>query len=220
MNTPLTLDMLLETFARYNTVLSPWTWVIYFVGIATFLLAFWPALLRNRLVSAGLGILWLWVGIAFFIVSFAPVYPLAYLFGALFIVQGLAFLYASWRESLMFGFRADLYGWFGLLLGVLAIVGYPVAGYLMGAQFPQIAIVGAPCPAAILTFGLLLMTRARVPWPLLVIPTLWALSGIMPILAGMWPDVVLLAGGLAATALIIYRDRQRAPAEPKIRPAQ
>lgn len=219
MNTPLTLDMLLETFARYNTAFSPWNWAIYFLGIAAFLLAFWPMPLRNRLVSAGLGILWLWVGIAFFMVSFAPVYPPAYLFGVLFVVQGLAFLYATWRESLVFGFRTDIYGWFGLLMGVLAIGGYPAAGYLMGEQFPQIAIVGAPCPAVILTFGLLLMTQARVPWPLLVIPALWAVSAIMPIRVGMWPDVVLLVGGLAATAMIIYRDRQRAFTEPKIRPA-
>ena len=51
------------------------------------------------------------------------------------------------------------------------------------------AIVGAPCPAAILTFGLLLMSTARVP-RLLPIPFSWALSAVMPISVGMWSEIV------------------------------
>lgn len=219
MTTPLTLDMLLETFARYNTSLSPWTWLVALLAIIAAALVFWPSPATNRLVSAILGIIWLWVGGAFFILSFAPVYPMAYLFGPLFLLQGLAFLYASWRGSLSFGFERDVYGITGLLLALFGLFGYPAAGYVMGQQFPQIPFVGAPCPATILTFGLLLMTRERVPWPLLVIPFLWALGGVVPVMAGMWPDVVLVAGGVLATALILYRDRQRAPQEPGIRPA-
>lgn len=219
MDFPLTLEMLLQTFEQYHTSLAPWTWLIYTLAVVAVILAFRPSQTGSRLIAAILGIIWLWVGLAFFIASFAPVYPPAYLFGALFVAQGLAFLYAAGRESLRFGFAADVYGLTGLLLGLFGLIGYPLAGLAMGARFPQIAIVGAPCPAAILTFGLLLMTQARVPWPLLIIPCLWALSAVVPISVGMWPDIVLFAGGLVATAMIIYRDRQRAPADPGVSPA-
>ncbi|MFO7663045.1 MAG: DUF6064 family protein [Chloroflexota bacterium] len=219
MNTPLTLAMLLQAFEQHNKTFSPWSWLVYGLAIATLLLAFRPTDLSNRLIIGFLGFIWLWVGIAFFILTFAPIYPLAYLFGALFIVQGLAFLYLAGRAPLSFGFRTDIYGLIGLLLALFGLVGYPIFGYLMGDSFPQVAIVGAPCPATILTFGLLLMTRERVPWPVLIIPFLWAVSAVVPISAGMWADVVLLTGGIFGTVMIIYRDRHRALAESSIRPA-
>lgn len=205
---PLTLDMLLETFERYNTVLSPWNWLIYALAVAAVVLALRPSSTTSRLIAVILGVIWLWTGSAFFIASFAPIYPLATVFGALFIVQGLIFLYAAWRELLFFGLAADAYGLVGLGLALFGLFGYPLAGYLMGYSYPQVAIVGAPCPAAILTFGLLMMTLDYVPWQVLVIPSLWALSAVVPISAGMWPDVVLLFGGLLATGMILYRNRQ------------
>lgn len=218
MSTQLTLDMLLQTFEQYNTTLSPWTWIIFVLGIVALLLAFWPSSRTSRIISGLLGILWLWSGAAFFFYAFAPVYTPAYVFGVLFIAQGLAFLYAAWREKLSFGFKADVYGIVGLALALYAVLGYIIVGYALGHQMPQAAIVGAPCPAAVLTFGLLLMTRERVPWPLLVIPFLWAVGGVLPISTGIWEDLGLVVGGVVATALIIYRDRRTAT-EPGIRPA-
>ena len=218
MSTQLTLDMLLQTFERYNTTLSPWTWIIYSLGVVVVLLAFWPSPTVSRLISGLLGILWLWSGAAFFLYAFAPVYPPAYVFGALFIVQGLAFLYTAWRGTLAFGFRVDLYGVVGLVLALYALLGYIIVGDALGHRLPQAAIVGAPCPATVLTFGLLLMTRERVPWPLLVIPALWAVGGVLPVSTGIGEDVGLVVGGVAATALILYRDRRPAT-RPEIRPA-
>jgi hypothetical protein len=93
-------------------------------------------------------------------------------------------------------------------------VGYVVIGYILGRVYPQAAIPGAPCPLAVLTFGLLLMTRSRVPWPLLVIPCLWAMGGVLPVSVGVREDLGLLVGGVAATALLVYRDR-RARRQPR-----
>jgi hypothetical protein len=189
------------------------------LGITAALLVFWSATTNSRIISVILGIIWLWTGIVFSIIAFGRVYPLAYVFGAVFVVQGLAFLYAGWRKAITFGFRMDAYGIVGLTLVLLALIGYPIVGYLAGHRFPEMAIIGAPCPATVLTYGLLLMTTPRVPWPLLIIPFIWAVSGVMPISVGIVEDVILLVGGLLATVMIVYRDRRRVPAEPGIRPA-
>jgi hypothetical protein len=122
----------------------------------------------------------------------------------------VAFLYATGRGFLLFAWRADFYGLTGLALALFGLVLYPLTGYLTGAVYPQIPIVGAPCPAVIFTFGLLLLTTTRVPLPLLAIPFLWAVGAVVPIAAGMWSDLVLLVGGVLASTMIMYRNNQLA----------
>lgn len=209
MDTSLTLDMLLQTFARYNTMLEPWNWLLLALATLATVLVFSRSASAGRVITGILGIIWLWVGVGFHMISFAPVFPLAYLMGALFVIQGLIFLFAARRNLLSFAWRADVYGVTGLLLALFSLIGYPATSYFAGAGYPQIPILGAPCPAVILTMGLLLLTSSRVPWSLLVIPLLWAFGAVAPIRAGMSSDWILLIGGVMAAAMIVYRDRRR-----------
>jgi hypothetical protein len=60
----------------------------------------------------------------------------------------------------------------------------------------------------VFTSGLLLWTDRRVPKYVLVIPLLWSLGAVLPISLGVVEDLGLLLSGLAATAMILYRDRR------------
>jgi hypothetical protein len=209
MDTPLTLEMLLHAFARYNTLLWPWNWLVVLLAVVAMLLVFRRSAGGSKLISAILGIVWVWVGIGFFMVSFAPAYPLAYAFGGAFVIQGMAFFHAAGRGLLQYAWRADYHGVIGLALALFGLVLYPFTGFLAGAAYPQIPLIGAPCPLAIFTFGLLLLTTSKVPVPLLVIPFFWAVGAVVPIAAGMSSDLVLLVGGVLASVIIVWRDRGR-----------
>lgn len=214
METGLTHELLLQAFERYNTVFWPWNWLVCFSALLAALLASVPAAWGARVTTYLLGINWLWSGVCFLGLCLAPAYPLAILLGLVFSIQGLAFMLAARRNVLAFAWRPGVFGAASMLLVLFALLGYPLWGYLSGASYPQIAILGASCPTAIFTFGLLLMTTSRVPPALLVIPFTWAVSAVVPIAAGMREDSVLLVGGVLATMAIVIRDRRRGQLAP------
>ncbi|MBN1642042.1 MAG: hypothetical protein JXA09_12475 [Anaerolineae bacterium] len=210
MDMSLTLEQLLDVFARYNLAIWPMQIVAYVLGLVGLILAARQTRYRNKVIAGILSFLWLWTGIAFFLLYFGPVYTPAYAFGVLFILQGALFLYSAVKPQLSFGFRADAYGIVGILFIVYAMIGYPVLGILLGHVYPQSPPFGlTPCPSAVFTFGLFLLTDKKAPRLFLAIPFLWALSGVIPVSIGVFEDVGLITAGVVGTAMVLYRDSQR-----------
>lgn len=87
---------------------------------------------------------------------------------------------------------------------------YPLAGMWAGHRYPELPMFGiTPCPLTLFTFGLLLLTTAPVPRPLLVIPFVWSLiGGSAALLLGIPQDWVLLFSGVPIPTLLL-RDRAR-----------
>ena len=93
----------------------------------------------------------------------------------------------------------------GLGLACYAL-SYPILNITLGHPYPATPTFGVPCPTAILTVGLLLASPGRVPLTLAVIPALWGfIGGSAAIVLGVWPDYVLLAGGIVLTARLARR---------------
>jgi hypothetical protein len=90
---------------------------------------------------------------------------------------------------------------------------YPLLGTLLGHGYPRSPSFGvAPCPTTIFSFGLLLLTSAKVPRSVLVIPFLWSLLGFTAaLLLGVREDSGLLVAGVLSVALLLWRDRTRVP---------
>jgi hypothetical protein len=90
-----------------------------------------------------------------------------------------------------------------------AMLVYPILGTLPGHGYPRSPSFGvAPCPMIIFTFGLLLLTNARVPRYLLVIPFVWSLLGFTAsFLLGISEDIGLLVAGVLGVGLLYWRDR-------------
>ena len=146
---------------------------------------------RRRRVSAqpaqvalvALTVAWLWVAWAFHLERYTTIHTAAPWFAGAFVLEALLLAAVAWvglhrRTSPASGGRLGL--GFGLL--VLAIVGYPWLGVLLGRPLSQAEVFGiAPDPTAVGTLGVLLLTascrhsaarrRAVVmAWP---IPLLW-----------------------------------------------
>jgi hypothetical protein len=170
----------------------------------------------GRIVAAVLAVMWLWTGVAYYLLHFTAINPAAWLFGAAFLVQGAMFLVAAARgrgpafTPTSSGPRRA----FGLFLVAYAAVLYPLLGRLTGHPWAEIPAFGVtPCPMTIFTFGMVLLCSAPLPWWLLVVPALWAVvGGSAAVLLTVPQDWMLLVGGLAATAILAFgRRRETAP---------
>ncbi len=216
MKVPFTQEAFLGVFSAYNQAIWPVLPLVYLVGVAL------PALVLvrrstvpGRPAALLLAVLWLWMGGVYHIGFFSRINPAAYLFGALFIVQGLLLImFAFARGGLPLRFRGGARDWTGGAFVLYALVVYPLIGYLSGHGYPQAPLFGvAPCPTTIFTFGILLWSQRRVPWYLFVIPLLWSLLGFSAAASfGIIEDFGLPVAGILGTTLILLRRRPSAVA--------
>lgn len=211
MNAILTLEQLLSTFERYNLAIWPVQVAAYVLGTVAIFLTLKRSRYSSRIIFGILASLWLWTGVVFFLRYFAQAYTPAYVFGVLFVVQGIVFLANIVKPRVSFGFEGNLYSVVGIVFIAYALIGYPVFGYFLGHRYPESPAFGlTPCPLTVFTFGLLLLTDKKVPWPLLIIPLLWAIGGVMPVSVGILEDIGLVITGVVGTAMLLCRDRRTA----------
>ena len=211
---PFTIEEFLNVFAQYNQAIWPAQIVAYVLGVVAVIAAVKSFRHSSRLVSGILALVWVWVGIVYFMLHFKTINPPAGVFGAFFVLQGLLFLiFGVFGSRLQFQARPDARGIIGGLFILYAMVIYSVLGYFFGHVYPHSPVFGvAPCPTLLFTFGLLLWTSIRFPWYLLIVPTLWALVGISAAAnLGVREDFALPLSWLITIILLIARGRSMAP---------
>lgn len=203
----LTLEQLLDAFAIYNQSIWPAQVIAYLLSLVALLPLLRPSRSATRLTTAVLAFCWLWIGLMFW----WPVrgtFPPAPALTAIFLLQAILFLAEVVRPHLSFRVVGDASAISGVLLVGYALV-YPLVGLLLGHVYPRMALGNLfPCPLVVFTFGLLLISRLRVPKYLLIIPLFWSLSGFYWAFLGMREDVGLVVAGLLGAWLIWRRDRE------------
>lgn len=207
MNELFPIELFSGIFEKYSLDIWPMQVVAYIMGIASLFFVIKRTEHSNRIIAAVLSFLWLWIGIVFFLLYFAPHFSMHYVFGGLFIIQGIIFLANVIKPRVSFRCKRDVYSVVGILFIAYSMIGYPVVGYLLGRQSAPFGVF--PCPTTVFTFGLLLLIDTKVPKLFLVIPTLWALMGFPPVFVGVFEDIGLIVAGLLGTAMILYRDTKR-----------
>lgn len=210
---PFTREQFLAVFAGYNEAVWPAQLAAYAIG-ASILAGLWwrGGRAASGAIAVGLAAMWLWTGIAYHIVHFARINPAAYLFGALFVLQGLLLLVVAASGRVAFSPRTGVRAWTGWALVVYAMVLYPLAGWMAGEAYPELPMFGiTPCPLTLFTFGILLFAAQRVPWWLPAIPLLWSLvGGTAAFLLAIPQDWVLLFSGLAVVPMVLGFGRRHA----------
>jgi hypothetical protein len=208
---PFSYEQFLQVFALYNETIFPVQFVAYLLAALMVAALFTGA---TRLVGLGLGLMWLWTGVGYHWLHFTAINKAAWAFGALFVVQGLLFLYASVvSRRLQFGPGNGATGLLGWAYIAYAAVIYPLLGMWTGHAYPQMPMFGVtPCPVTIFTFGLLLLAGPRVPLWLLPIPLVWSLiGGSAAFLLQVPQDWFLLVSGIAAIPIAMAQRARRAP---------
>jgi Family of unknown function (DUF6064) len=207
---PFTIEQFFRVFEKYNQAIYPIQFVLILIAVVVIVLAATRKPSRNKIISGLLGVLWLWTGIVYHLIFFTAISPPAYLFGTLFILQGLLFLYEGVaRNRLSFRTSQRFNGILGAVFMAYALVIYPLIGYGLGRVFPSSPTFGTPCPTTIFTFGLLMWADRKISSSLLIIPVLWSIVGTSAAWNfGIKEDFGLLVAATMGTATIVQHNTQ------------
>lgn len=214
---PFTVDQFFGVFVAYNQAVWPAQWVLGALAlVALCLVVAKPVEWSSRAVSAILGALWLWLGLAYHLAFFAAINPAAYAFAAVSMAGGLALLwFGVVRGRLRFQFSLRGRGLMGLLLIAFALVAYPFWSMLAGHHYPAFPTFGLPCPTTLFTVGMLAFLVPPYPRAALVAPVLWCLVGVQAaFLLGVPQDLGLLVA--AGVGLYLLARRSGASAGPAV----
>lgn len=203
---PISSEVLFSLYGGYNLGTWPAPFVGYALGVLALGLALRPLAASSQLIGLILAAFWLWTGSIFHITTFAPLNWGAWIFGVLFMLEGLLLWLGAFKGGLHFRFMPGLRGGFGLALFVFALA-YPLLDLASGHPWPQMQLPGTlPAPTTLATLGLLLMGEGRGARTLSVLPLAWALTeGAAAVFLGIWQDVAMAAGVVAGTALLFAK---------------
>ena len=208
MQTTTSFPDFLPMFESVNRDLWPLQAFTLLLGLAMAIAALRKSRIADRFSAATLGLIWIFDGAVFHWVYFRPVYEPAERFAVLWVVQGVLFIvFGVFRPRLSFTASRDGYAAFGFRLIAYALLVYPVLGYLLRSDLAYATWFGPfPCPVAVFTIGMFLLTDARVPKYLVIVPLLWAVTAWVPVSWGVREDIGLLVGGTIGMVLLFVRD--------------
>lgn len=209
MKLPFTTEQFFNVIEKYNLTMFPFQLVILLMGIVCLFLLHSKLSAKDKLVGIFLGGLWIWIGVAYHLAFFTAINKAAFLFGGIFILQGLFMLFNTFgKNRLIFIFTLhtkDYLGYFFILYGLII---YPIISYFVEGSFERTIVMGLPCPSTIFTFGFFMLTSNKFPKYLLIIPSLWAVVGLSAAInIGVFQDVMILIAAITADIILIRRKR-------------
>lgn len=148
-----------------------------------------------------LGIGNLYIGIGFFAVYGTQ--PIQHYFALpLFLLCGVLFLYGSWKN------RRDILEKPNFLQKILLFLYllYPAVSLLLGNRFPRMVTHIMPCPLVSLSIAVYTGYHKKNRF-LLILLTIWGLTGIKSLFFNAYEDLILLLAGLCAAALLAKDSR-------------
>ena len=202
---PFTRAEFLSIFAAYNTGVWPLQVLACLIGLVIVVVLARGSPGNGRIVGAGLAAMWFWTGIAYHWAYFSAINPAAFVFGALFVLQGVLLLHAALvQRRLEFGMSRGPMAWAGWTLVGYASLAYPLIGIWAGHGYPELPMFGiTPCPVTLFSVGVLMLARPAAPWWLALIPLVWSLvGGSGAFLLDIPQDWVLFASGVAALVMV------------------
>lgn len=210
MDLPFSVEQFMELFKSYNQSVFPLQFFFYILAFTIVFLSVKRIKGADRIINVILSFFWLWMGIVYHLLFFSTINTAAYVFGGLFIVQGLLFLYFGViKQKLAYRLTNNAFGVAGAAIVIFALFIYPLLGYLLGHVYPYLPTFGVPCPTTIFTFGVLLWSYDRVPKLILLIPFLWSLLGFSAAtMLGIQEDIALLITGFTCTGILLMRNKR------------
>lgn len=201
---PFTVEQFYGVFRAYNVSVWPAQLLLGLLGMVAVVLAVAPRRGFGVAVSAILGILWVWIAVAYHLAFFARISPPAYGFAALSAAGAAVFIWQGViRRRLAFKWASNLKSTAGVVLIVFALAVYPVWSIYAGHPYPEMPTFGLPCPTTIFTIGLLCLAVRPLPRSPLIVPLLWCLVGTQAaFFLGVQPDLGLIVSGLVGLGLL------------------
>ncbi|MEO8680530.1 MAG: DUF6064 family protein [Vicinamibacterales bacterium] len=193
MDLPFSESAFLDLFGAYNQDLWAAVIAVWIITIAV-VIRTWLKPRNDAAVVILLAAHWLWSGVVYHWIYFRTINSAAAIFAGLFVVQGALFAWAGLAHQGRFTAPRSLRGVVGLGLVGYGLI-YPLMGIALGLQYPRLPLFAVPCPTALITAGLLLMSSG-LPRVVNVVPILWTIIGSSAaIVLGIRADLALVAAG-------------------------
>jgi hypothetical protein len=178
MTLPFTGEAFFDIFRAYNEAVWPAQLLLMVLALLAVALVWRPRAGSSVAVSAVLALLWAWLALAYHLVFFARINPLAYGFAAASLAGALVIFWQGViGRRLRFRRVAGLRGTAGAALIGFALVVYPLWSWQAGHPWPAMPTFGLPCPTTLFTIGMLAFLEQPHPRSVYVVPVLWALVG-------------------------------------------
>lgn len=167
-------------FELYNADIWPAQIMALLLGFAIAALIGWGGAWRGRVVTAILGLCWIWIAWAFHYERYATINWAATYVALGFAAEGLLLIGLGLAARRAWLPVDDTIHRVGLGIFLFALVVQPVIGPLTGRAWGQVELFGvAPDPTAVATLGALLCTADRAFWWLAAVPLAWcAITGM------------------------------------------
>jgi hypothetical protein len=203
------LEEFLLVLESYNLDIWPLQIIAYTLILLVLFILLKPTKYSAKIVSAILSFFWLFTGIVFCFIYWAPNHIFGYIFGICCAAQGLLFLYSIIKSDIAITLPNKTNMLIGILFILYAMIGYQILGYYLDHIYPNFFAVGlVPCPTTIFTFGLFVLINKKIPIKYVAIPFVISLGGFLAVYNGIYEDVGLIILGIWGTILIIKRNSQ------------
>jgi hypothetical protein len=210
MKFPFTTEQFFAVFEKYNTTIFPVQILIFLLGCFILFLVCTKKNNLDKFIGYLIGCIWLWTGIAYHILFFTAINKGAYIFGAMFIMQGILFIISTLQGKLLFGFIDTMAKRISCFFILFGLVLYPLIGFILEKSIVHTISFGLPCPTTIFTFGLLGLQLDVIKKRFLIIPFIWSFIGLFAAISmGVYQDVVMPIAALYTIIVCIKSKKVR-----------
>ena len=199
----MTAEVFFNNVSAYNASIFPMQIITLVIAIIlTYLLFVRPGTSINKLIKVYLSFTFVWLALMF---PFEGVLKIT--FGLLHLAIAILFFIDIFAAKIEFKFpETSGKRYFMLFLIFSAFALYPLIEYMSGHPYPKTLLFGvAPCPTIIFSLALLIGAVPKVGkiiFILLIFPAIC--SGFtVPIMFGVWADLLLLVSGIYGLITLI-----------------
>jgi len=145
------------------------------------------------------------MGLVYHILFFTAINKLAFVFGTVFILQGVLILIHTFlKDTLNFNFSSQSKNYFGYFFILFGLDIYSLISYFILGSFDTTITLGLPCPSTIFTFGFFMMTGNKFPKYLLFIPSTWAIVDLSAAIQfGVFQDLIMPIAAIMTNIVIL-----------------
>ena len=192
-----------QAFWRVIGLYNQSTWMAQVIILVILITSMFFAYVKKQIwvPKIALGITNLFIGIGFFLCyGTEPIqryfaFPLYIAIGLLFFWEGL-----KWRKSKLYKF--ERIHWILLVL----IIAYPLVSLIIGHTYPQLVVYIMPCPVISISIVIYSCYEHKNK-TLLLLMTIWGLTGIKAFLFNALEDTILLICGIYCLCILIKEIR-------------
>ena len=190
-----------DVIGNYNQTTLIWQCMILVLIITSLILAYFQKVIWLPKIT--LGITNLFIGIVFFLFYGTELIQ-TYFAAPLYIVTGFLFFYEAIKN------KSSQFSKFGKVQWILLclVFIYPIISFLLGRSFPQLTVYIMPCPIISLSI-IVYSCYDNKNKLLLLLMTIWGLTGVKAFFVNALEDTILLICGLYCLWILIKELKHR-----------